>query len=165
LVGTERERTRGFAGSGFLADGGAAWEAVAGAAHTRRVQDALNRQVRYAGGSLHGEAYPRIYVVGTATSLGMRARHADVDGPTGKTAARSGRRVRELHVAGGASQGVWRTEWGSRAHIGIRVQRCTACTARRGVLERGGTFQPRGLFRVAMFNCDFLPILQLKCTE
>jgi hypothetical protein len=100
LVGTERERTRGFAGGGFLADGGAAWEAVAGAAHMRRVQDALNRQVRYAGGSLHGEAYPRIYVVGTATSLGMRARHADVDGPTGKTAARSGRRVRELHVAG-----------------------------------------------------------------
>jgi hypothetical protein len=41
----------------------------------------------------------------------------------------------------------------------------TARIARRGALERGGAFQPRGLFRVAMFNCDFLPILQLKCTE
>jgi hypothetical protein len=36
-VGTGHERTRGFAGGDFFADGGAAWEAVAGGARTRRV--------------------------------------------------------------------------------------------------------------------------------
>jgi hypothetical protein len=43
----------------------------------------------------------------------------------------------------------------------------TAYDARgtRDALERGGAFRPLGSFRVAMFNGDFLPILQLKFSE
>jgi hypothetical protein len=59
---------------------------------------------------------------------------------------------RQAWCAGGSLRG--------EAYPCIYVAGTTAYGARRG-----SAFQPCGLIRVAMFNCDFLPILQLKCTE
>jgi hypothetical protein len=125
---------------------------------------ALNRQAQCAGGLASRRSLPRHL----HRRYGGEAWHARVTGGRRRIEGENSGEVRAASV--GAPRGREARPEGCGARTRGRgpasasgygdVQR-----ARRGALERGGAFQPCGLFRVAMFNRDFLPILQLKCTE